>query len=131
MVPGAWHIQKMWNAWWELCTVSYTSSSASVLERGSQLPLGIEWKSDKGVLFVHVEGEEATQNCSWYNQSEIDVVVQCLRKLVNANGRAILRNIGVLSPYHDQKDQLQTACARRRVHPDLISSVDAMQGINC
>ena len=34
----------------------------------------------------------------------------------------------VLSPYNGQKYHLETACTRQRVYPDLISSVDAMQG---
>ena len=73
----------------------------------------VEWEGlkKKGcpILFRHVEGKEEREedSPSWFNQKEVDTVVELLKKLVGEKEGLGWEDVGIICPYRKQVDKVR------------------------
>lgn len=84
------------------------------------------------IIFHGVEGqdEREEQSPSFFNKSEIEIVVDYVKKAMEKRGGQKLKqsDIGVISPYRKQVQKLRQVLKKRRYDDIKVGSVEEFQG---
>ncbi|XP_030827959.1 putative helicase MOV-10 isoform X2 [Strongylocentrotus purpuratus] len=95
--------------------------------RWDQLP-----KQGFPIIFHGVEGqdEREEQSPSFFNKSEIEIVVDYVKKVMDKRGGQKIKqeDIGVISPYRKQVQKLRRVLEKRRYSNIKVGSVEEFQG---
>ena len=108
----------------EVITKSLNQSDINVI---SNFP----WpdKSIPSVFYHYTEPEEISENKSYFNETEINLIFENIRKLINSGVKS--ENIGIITPYNAQKIRLEEQkLTKNKLYENLkIESVDGFQGM--
>ena len=94
------------------------------LRRGAE---GERKKEVVPILFHHVNGQERRDrdSPSWYNQQEIDLVLNFLKSLIAGEGveKVAGKDVGVICPYRKQVEKMR-AGVRNTVGVELAEKIE-------
>ncbi|XP_041457695.1 putative helicase MOV-10 [Lytechinus variegatus] len=84
------------------------------------------------IIFHGVEGqdEREEQSPSFFNKSEVEIVVDYVKKVMEKRGGQKIKqeDIGVISPYRKQVEKLRQVLKKRRFDDIKVGSVEEFQG---
>lgn len=83
------------------------------------------------VIFQSVKGTCEKINFSWYNKSEVEMVIQYIQKILNGvwNGKEPnISNIGIISPYKKQCEMLKKALRTNAWDGITVGTAETFQG---
>lgn len=78
---------------------------------------------DIPVVFLDVNGQEAYEGSSKYNDAEVEAITKIVKALKSLNIRS--RDIGIITPYKAQRDHIKEALDDEDIE---INTVDSFQG---
>ena len=86
-------------------------------------------KSIPSVFYHYTEPEEESENKSYFNETEINLIFKNVKKLINSGVES--NNIGIITPYNAQKISLEEKkMTKNKIYENLrIESVDGFQGM--
>ena len=82
---------------------------------------------DIPMLFINIREFEKKENCSYYNDTEINYIYDIVKKLIKA--KVDVKNIGIITPYNAQKYKLYDRFFSDEYENLRIESVDGFQGM--
>lgn len=83
------------------------------------------------IIFDHIEGNCMKFSSSYYNEAEAEAVIKYVRKLRGSswNGHILSSNdIGIVTPYGKQRQNLKTECVRNHFGEISIATAEHFQG---